>query len=476
MSMHVVSQDHYMLFESKPGAYTLTEQSVGTRFALLTVRTLVDITDPEDIAEAHAAQDAITISGGGNGPFEAPEWDLEDLKLARQALSDLGTLGFDTTYAFGTPEEVRPIDHLVAAGAGWGGLPPAAAYYAMGMVDANDGKTPHAVTVKDVPVDAFWSITVYNADGYLEANDLGINNYNNFKATPNEDESYTIHFGACDDGRMNCIPTTPGWNYVVRLYQPREEIIDGSWSFPNPVPLQGEMPEVFADGADARFERVDNVHQVRFIEIFLTGREASTGNIVAAVYNTMYTPKGIPTSKDTAPQALIQSLDFDLIGEEYGVLGASLNGPKLCLPDWVEIDVGVQRDFDGVTAAWVAQLNLGNSATASEKAPYKPTTIARDSGLGWNKGRTVILLDDAENNTWIMKGFELGLEPQYTYEEFLAAVPSVYQKLPEGWKVRVKTLEEDLIEKPEGGVATIMPDEFFNVYDKTGPGMTNYKP
>ena len=39
--------------------------------------------------------------------------------------------------------------------------------------------------------------------------------------------------------------------------------------------------------------------------------------------------------------------------------------------------------------------------------------------------------------------------------------------------MRVKTLEEDLIEKLEDGVATIMSDEFFNVYDKTGPGMTN---
>ena len=27
-----------------------------------------------------------------------------------------------------------------------------------------------------------------------------------------------------------------------------------------------------------------------------------------------------------------------------------------------------------------------------------------------------------------------------------------------------------------GGVATIIPDEFFNIYDKTGPGMSNYKP
>jgi hypothetical protein len=51
-----------------------------------------------------------------------------------------------------------------------------------------------------------------------------------------------------------------------------------------------------------------------------------------------------------------------------------------------------------------------------------------------------------------------------------------FKKLPPGWKVRVTKLEKDLIEVPEGGVATIMPDEFFNVYDKTGAGMSNYKP
>lgn len=40
----------------------------------------------------------------------------------------------------------------------------------------------------------------------------------------------------------------------------------------------------------------------------------------------------------------------------------------------------------------------------------------------------------------------------------------------------METLEKDLIEIPEGGKATIMADEFFKVYDKTGPGMSNYKP
>jgi hypothetical protein len=51
-------------------------------------------------------------------------------------------------------------------------------------------------------------------------------------------------------------------------------------------------------------------------------------------------------------------------------------------------------------------------------------TIARNSALGWNTGTTVILLDDAEGNTWVMKGFQLGLKPQYTYKEFVAAAAS----------------------------------------------------
>ena len=171
MSMHVVNQDHYMFVESKPGTYEMTRDSVGTRFAFVSIRTFVDILDPDDLAKAHAAQDAIELSGGGDGPFEAPDWNTNDLAVARKALSDLAVLGFDTSDAFGRKEEVRPVDHLVGAAAGWGGLPRSAATYILDSVDENDGETPHAVTVKDVPVDAFWSVTVYNADGYLEGND-----------------------------------------------------------------------------------------------------------------------------------------------------------------------------------------------------------------------------------------------------------------------------------------------------------------
>ena len=87
-----------------------------------------------------------------------------------------------------------------------------------------------------------------------------------------------------------------------------------------------------------------------------------------------------------------------------------------------------------------------------------------------------MVLDDPAGNTWIMKGFQLGLKPQHTYEEFMAAGPAIFKQLPPGWKAHVVTLQQDNHEVPEGGVATIISDEFFNVYDKTGPGMSNSKP
>ena len=232
-SMHVMNQDHYSFVEAKPGTYRLTEESVGTRFAALAFRTFIDPNNPDDVKAAHAAQDGVVVSGGGTGPFEAPDWNTEQLAVARKALNDLAAaLSIDSSLAFGQKEDVDPVQFLVGGIAGWAGLPAKGAIYLVDAVDQNDGKTPYAVTAKDVPVDAFWSITVYNQDGFMEPNKLGRNNYNNVSAKPNDDGSITIHLGGCDDDRVNCIPITPGWSYAVRLYQPREEILSGKWTFP----------------------------------------------------------------------------------------------------------------------------------------------------------------------------------------------------------------------------------------------------
>jgi hypothetical protein len=83
-----------------------------------------------------------------------------------------------------------------------------------------------------VPVDGFWSITVYNADGYFERNPRGAYSVNNITAARNDDGSVTVRFGGDGDLERNSLPIAEGWNYLVRLYRPRPEILSGAWTFP----------------------------------------------------------------------------------------------------------------------------------------------------------------------------------------------------------------------------------------------------
>lgn len=156
----------------------------------------------------------------------------------RKALSEVAALGLDRFYAFGTQEDTKPIDHLIGTAAGWVGCHAPLPFYIMDSVIAYNGATPHVVSAQNVPVNAFWSITVYNKDGYLDANDMSVNGYNNFTASPDEDGGHTIHFGGCADGRINCDPTTDGWKSAIRMYEPAPKVLYGSWTFPEIQAMQ----------------------------------------------------------------------------------------------------------------------------------------------------------------------------------------------------------------------------------------------
>ena len=235
-SLHVINQDHYSFAKIKPGRYELTEDEVGSRYAYLTVRTFFDANDPDDLKTTNALQDALKIEGGGSGSLDIPDWNIEQMMKARDALNTLGKLGVSNVGAFGTKEEVDPIKHLIFAAAGWGGLPNKHTIADLGSVEKNDG-TPYVLTVKDVPVRAFWSVIVYDTNGFIPENDLGIYSYNNVTAKPNADGSFTIHFGG-DKDQINYLPIAKGWNYAIRMYEPGEEILDGSWTFPKIVPVK----------------------------------------------------------------------------------------------------------------------------------------------------------------------------------------------------------------------------------------------
>jgi hypothetical protein len=237
-SMMVISQDHSILpIEHGVGEFTLTKEKVGTRYMVVIFRTFVDANDLADIKVANALQERIAVRQATQGTFEVPDWDQASLKKVRDAVNVLAATRTSAKGMFGDKAKLNPISHLLGTAFGWGGNPDEAAAYDNVLPAKNDGKTPYVLTVKDVPVDGFWSITVYTKDGYMEKNDQNVYSYNNVTAKENADRSITIHFGGGPSATNN-LPITPGWNYLVRMYQPKQEIINGSWSFPEAQPAE----------------------------------------------------------------------------------------------------------------------------------------------------------------------------------------------------------------------------------------------
>jgi hypothetical protein len=233
MSMQVIDEDQYTpAVVYGAGSYTYTREKIGTRYVVTAVRTLIDPTNPKDVEEVHELQDAIKVEQKSPGKFEVPNWDPASQKKVRDALLVLGSTLPDSKRMFGPKDQVDPVRHLIGTAMAWGGNPEKDAIYLNVTPSQNDGDTVYRLTVKDVPVDAFWSISVYNAKGYFEPNKENAYSLNNLTAKKNEDGSVTIQFGGCDGKTPNCLPIAPGWNYMVRLYRPRKEVLDGTWKFP----------------------------------------------------------------------------------------------------------------------------------------------------------------------------------------------------------------------------------------------------
>jgi hypothetical protein len=249
MSMQVINEDHYVVgVYYGAGSHVIDREKAGTRYVVTAFRTLVDPADSGDLKKVHALQDAIKIEQADLGTFAVPRWDAVSQKKVRDALLVLGSTMSDFRKAFGARGEVDPIRHVIGSAAAWGGNPERDATYLNITPRNNDGITVYRLEVKDVPVDGFWSVSLYNADGYYEKNPYNAYTLNNLTAKKSDDGAVVIQFGGCDGQISNCLPIMPGWNYTVRLYRPRAEILNGSWTFPEPQPLAATSAEGASSG------------------------------------------------------------------------------------------------------------------------------------------------------------------------------------------------------------------------------------
>jgi hypothetical protein len=161
-----------------------------------------------------------------------PKYDMASYKATLEPILNLAKGLKRYTHTFGSKADVDPIHFMIGSASAWGGLPDADAQYY--NIEPNLPVGKYELTVKDVPVKGFWSISLYNAKGYFQQNSLKAYNLNNLIAKPNSDGSYTVRFGGCTATTENCLPIMDGWNYAVRMYEPSKEIVDGTWTFPSP--------------------------------------------------------------------------------------------------------------------------------------------------------------------------------------------------------------------------------------------------
>jgi hypothetical protein len=149
------------------------------------------------------------------------------------------------------------LKRAIIAQLGLGANLPEDAIYPLNLGDEAgrplDGGSKHTITFEKgatPPVDAFWSITLYDSQGFPVANSLNrfaVSNWMPFKY--DLDGSLTLYFQNESPGKEkepNWLPAPKGpFNLTMRLYAPKSEALTGKWK-PPPVTLGRELPGVVA--------------------------------------------------------------------------------------------------------------------------------------------------------------------------------------------------------------------------------------
>jgi hypothetical protein len=117
-------------------------------------------------------------------------------------------------------------------------------------LDGSNKYTLHFEKSATPPVNAFWSVTLYDSEGFQVANPLdrfAVSSWMPFKYDP--DGALTLYFQNESPGKdkeANWLPAPKGaFNLTMRLYAPKSEALTGRWN-PPPVTKAQALPSLTA--------------------------------------------------------------------------------------------------------------------------------------------------------------------------------------------------------------------------------------
>jgi len=224
--------------------------AVPSQLSVVIVRVEVkDLNDEEDLAEAEAIFRTITIEGPTPEAFPV----VDVLSDFPEAVAEEANYRMDEAFkkipfrltVVGPGQEpgehVPVLNHSAGTRGGWGG--PSNEHSSYETIFVGRDQNPltgangtYTVTTEAPPVDAFWSLTVYDTDrgGFLHPNKYDRYHINNTTAVANDDGTYTFLFKQdCAETDLNCLEVPGGrFDIAARYYLPSEAIQSGDWVLP----------------------------------------------------------------------------------------------------------------------------------------------------------------------------------------------------------------------------------------------------